>query len=202
MITIDGNTPYLRLDVNGAQIKVQTNIVRIDRDQNNPDNKKLFFIQDSDYTNLIPYQYVNNLGVISFYDSLPSCQVLTALIKVNNKIQYETNKEFSRFYVSSSDPTDGEGNVAPDKIITVNTNTDYKVSDLTGAKVYLTRAGSSVKVAGVLTSTSSSQFTFNPDSNLTTGTSYVLKIDGLRSDQLITMDYTTITFRILGVIPE
>ena len=88
--TIDDKIPTLKINVYSGSIRVVTNIIRIDTNPNNTDNNKLFFVKDYDYTNLIPYTFINSVGKKDFYKSKPSCNTLTALIKKSNKEQYET----------------------------------------------------------------------------------------------------------------
>lgn len=86
--TIDGKIPLFKIDSYGSYFKVLTNIIRIDEDPNNEDNKKLFFVIDYDYTTQIPYVSINSDGNKTFYRNIPPNN-LTAILKINNKKQYE-----------------------------------------------------------------------------------------------------------------
>lgn len=86
--TTDGKSPYFKIDDNGTYFRVITNIVKIDTDPNNENNKKLFFILDGDYTTQIPYVSIDNFGNKTFYRDIIANDI-TAILKINNKEQYE-----------------------------------------------------------------------------------------------------------------
>jgi len=137
--TTDNQIPYFKfkLFTDQTHFKVLTNILNIDKDPENVNNKKLFFAKEGDYTNLIPYMYDIG-GEIKFLDIIPNCQILNILIKLDNFIQYEINFNTSGpFYIVDVEPIDESTQVSRKIEPFLETNKNFKDDDLISDKVYL-----------------------------------------------------------------
>jgi len=136
--TIDGKQKYFKFNIigDGSRFKVITNILKINEDPNNKDNKKLFFIKDNDYINQLPYMYFEN-GIIKFRKEIPNCDVLTIILRLSVSEQYEYTTYIGDFRVISIDPINNSIDIPLDQIITITTNRAFEDLDLNSVKVYL-----------------------------------------------------------------
>jgi len=143
--TLDGNKPYIKFQriAEGSRFKVLTNILKIDQNPDNQDNKKLFFIKDLDYDNPLRYMYNIN-GVVTFRREIPNCNILIALIKLNSFEQYEFYSNIGEFIVTDVDPDNNEIDVVLDKEILITVNRNFNDADLIDSKVWLETAEQSL----------------------------------------------------------
>jgi len=136
--TIDGKQKYFRFNIigNGSSFKVVTNMLKIDKDVNNVDNKKLYFIEDHDYSNLIPYMYYEN-GQIKFVKEIPNCNYLTVILKLSITEQYEYNTYIGDFRITYIDPVNNSIDIPINQVITIQTNRAFNNNDLNDTKIWL-----------------------------------------------------------------
>jgi len=136
--TTDGKKKYFKFNIigDGSRFKILTNILKIDEDISNNDNKKLFFVKDYDYTNILPYRYYKD-GKIVFRKEIPNCNSLLVLLKLSLAEQYEYQTYIGDFRITSIDPINNATNVNLNKVITINTNRAFDDSDLIEGKVWL-----------------------------------------------------------------
>lgn len=135
--TTNGNQPYFRIYNKSSYLEVDTNVILINRDIANLDNLKLSFIKDEDCSDSLPYMFIGDDGKYTFQTTLPSCNTLTACIKINNEKQYEFVIELEEFYLVTIDPADDQIDVPIAKSIIVDMNVAFKESDLVSGKVWL-----------------------------------------------------------------
>ena len=140
-MTIATNIKYFKLDFNSNKSKfnISTNILKIDNDYSNLDNRKVFFILDGDYNNKLSYMYVDN-GIYKFRHDVPNCNKLIVLIQKSIIDQYECYYNVGEFYIDSIIPENGTIEVETDTIITINTNRKFNELDLNSTIVYLQKA--------------------------------------------------------------
>lgn len=138
MTTIDGLPGFFNVikDSTGSRIKILTNIIKVDTDPSNEDNKKIFYIRDYYYDTLYPYfTYVN--GEPFFNTVIPNSTHLIIIIKINNSEQYEFHLNVDKFEIVSIVPDNGEIEVSTSTDIVLTTNINYNEVDLVSTKAWL-----------------------------------------------------------------